>query len=234
MSDPPGRRTAGQVIPPEVLITVALIEDNRLVRDGITTLLGRYPDIRVAAAAHSARGSFLMDANPEVILLDLGLETGDSLRVAKKAKRDFPGARIIIMDLLPAQEDIVEFISAGVSGFIMKDASLEEVVGTIRSVAMGNEVLPTQMTRTLFSEIAREAVSNGGFENSDSVRMTPREREVLDLIAEGLSNKAIAKRLEISTHTVKSHVRNIMEKLTLHTRLQLAAYAHGRSVETAE
>ena len=227
MSETPERGAAAPAVQADHVIAVALIDDNRLVREGIVSLLGRYPDIRVAAAGHSARATFLQDADPEVILLDLGLENGDSLRVAKKVKKDFPSARIIIMDLLPVQEDIVEFISAGVSGFVMKDASLDEVVRTIRSVALGNEVLPTQMTSTLFSEIAREAVSNGGFEDSDSVRMTPREREVLDLIAEGLSNKAIAKRLHISTHTVKSHVRNIMEKLTLHTRLQLAVYAHG-------
>jgi DNA-binding NarL/FixJ family response regulator len=208
-------------------IAVAIIEDNRLVREGITALLGRYPDIRVVAAEHSARGSLLGNTNPQVILLDLGLENGDSLSVARKVKGKFSDARIIVMDLLPAHEEIVEFISVGVSGFIMKDASLEEVVGTIRSVAAGREVLPTQMTSRLFSEIAKEAVLNGDLDE-ESVRLTPREREVIDLIAEGLSNKAIGKRLSISTHTVKSHLRNIMEKLTLHTRLQIAAYAHGK------
>jgi DNA-binding NarL/FixJ family response regulator len=220
--------TAAAVVPlhPSREIAVALIEDNRLVRDGITSLLNRFPDIRVVAASDY---SLVEGTSPRVVLLDLGLENGDSLRLARKVRKDFPDARVVVMDLLPAHEDLMEFIGVGVSGFIVKDATLEDVVGTIRSVAAGNDVLPARMTGTLFSEIARETVSNGGSEEAhDSVRMTPREREVIDLISEGLSNKAIGKRLHISVHTVKSHLRNIMEKLTLHSRLQIAAYAHDR------
>jgi DNA-binding NarL/FixJ family response regulator len=127
----------------------------------------------------------------------------------------------------------VEFVHAGVSGFIMKDATLEDLVNTIRSVADGAHVLPPQMTGTLFSQIAREAVIRGRPEALSAVRMTPREREVINLIAEGLSNKEMAGRLHIASHTVKSHVRNIMEKLMLHTRLQIAAYAHSEEPGTA-
>jgi DNA-binding NarL/FixJ family response regulator len=143
--------------------------------------------------------------------------------------KDFPDARVIVMDLLPAHEELQEFVSAGVSGFIMKDAQLDVVLKTIRSVASGLKVLPDQMTATLFSEIAKEVLRNGvSIAQDDSVRMTPREREVINLIAEGLSNKAIGKQLHISVHTVKSHLRNIMEKLTLNSRLQIAAYVHRR------
>lgn len=99
---------------------------------------------------------------------------------------------------------------------------------TIRSVAAGSHVLPPEMTSTLFSEIAKEAVARGRPATLDAVRMTKRERQVINHIAEGLSNKQIAARLHISTHTVKSHVRNIMEKLALHTRLQIAAFVHDR------
>jgi DNA-binding NarL/FixJ family response regulator len=124
-------------------------------------------------------------------------------------------------------EEIMEFVHIGVAGFIMKDASLDDLVGTIRAVAQGLHVLPPEATGTLFSQIAKRLVA-GGPEAVDGVRMTPRELQVITLIAEGLSNKAIAARLHVATHTVKSHVRNIMEKLTLHTRLQIAAYAHTR------
>jgi DNA-binding NarL/FixJ family response regulator len=151
--------------------------------------------------------------------------------VAEHVKKEFPESKVIVMDLLPVHEDLVEFVNAGVSGFIMKDASLDELVDTIRSVVKGLHVLPPQMTGRLFSEIARSAVARGRPKALDAVRMTPREREVINLIAGGLGNKEIAGRLRIATHTVKSHVRNIMEKLMLHTRLQIAAYAHteGRS-----
>lgn len=122
----------------------------------------------------------------------------------------------------------MELIGAGVAGFVLKDATVDEVAATIRSVAAGNDVLPARMTGALFSEIAREVVSGGGtMEDHDGANMTPREREVIGLVAEGLSNKAIGKRLHISPHTVKSHLRNIMEKLALHSRLQIAAYVHN-------
>lgn len=208
------------------MISIALIEDNRLVREGIAALLNQHADLRVVAAAASGDSLAMKRVTPQVVLLDLGLRNGDSLRVAGKVKKEFPESKVIVMDLLPVHEDIAEFVNVGVSGFIMKDATLDDLVNTIRSVAGGAHVLPPQMTGTLFSQIAREAVTRGRPEVLDSVRMTPRERDVINLIAEGLSNKEISTRLHIATHTVKSHVRNVMEKLALHTRLQIAAYAH--------
>jgi DNA-binding NarL/FixJ family response regulator len=212
------------------VISVALIEDNRLVREGISVLLSQLPDLRVVAAGSSVDPSLLRQASPQVVLLNLGLPNGDSLRVAENVKKEFPASKIIVMDLVPVHEDIMDFVHAGVSGFIMKDATLDDLVSAIRSVAEGAHVLPPEMTGTLFSQIAREAVPEGRLEALNSVVMTPRERQVVDLIGDGLSNKDIARRLRIATHTVKSHVRNVMEKLTLHTRLQIAAYAHkGRA-----
>jgi DNA-binding NarL/FixJ family response regulator len=209
------------------VVSVALIEDNRLVREGITALLNNLPDFRVVASGGGGMDmGLLRDVAPQVVLLDLGLRDGDSLKVAEKVKKELPEAKIVVMDLLPVHEDIVEFVHAGVAGFIMKDASLDDLAHTVRSVASGAHVLPPQMTGTLFSQIARDAVVKGRPQVLGSVRMTKREREVIGLISQGLSNKEIASRLHIATHTVKSHVRNIMEKLTLHTRLQIAAYAH--------
>jgi DNA-binding NarL/FixJ family response regulator len=208
------------------VISIVLIEDNRLVREGISALLNQLPDVMVVAGGSAGDMTLLRRVNPQVVLLDLGLRNGDSLRVAENVKKEFPESKIIVMDLLPVQEDIVQFVNAGVSGFILKDATLEDLVNTIRSVVEGAHVLPPQLTGTLFSQIARDAVAKGRPLALASVRMSPREREVINLIAEGLSNKDIAERLHIAAHTVKSHVRNIMEKLMLHTRLQIAAYAH--------
>jgi DNA-binding NarL/FixJ family response regulator len=208
------------------MISIVLIEDNRLVREGIAAMLNKTSDFRVAGAASSGDAELLRGNQPQVILLDLGLWEDDSLGVAELILKESPDSRIIIMDLLPVHEEIAEFVNAGVWGFIMKDATLDDLVGTIRAVVAGTKVLPPQMTSSLFSEIAREAIESGPSEAIESVRMTARERQVIDLIAEGLSNKEIAARLEIAAHTVKSHVRNIMEKLALHTRLQIAAYSY--------
>ena len=133
---------------------------------------------------------------------------------------------MIVMDLLPVQADIVAFVREGASGFILKDATFDDFLETIRSVAAGAKVLPPSLTGSLFSQIVEQVVDQGKTDLIGAVRMTKREREVVDLIAEGLSNKEIAQRLNIATYTVKSHVHNILEKLALHTRLQVASYAH--------
>ncbi|MEA2761982.1 MAG: hypothetical protein QOD47_1266 [Gemmatimonadaceae bacterium] len=210
------------------MITVAIIEDNRLVREGMTDMLNELPDVQVVLAATSLESSMLKKINPKVVLLDVGLQDRNSLRLAESVKKDMADSRVIVMDLLPMHEEIAEFVNAGVAGFILKDATFEDFVGTIRSVADGARVLPATMTGTLFSQIARTAVSRGREAALESVKMTQREREVIALIAVGLSNKEIAKRLNIATDTVKSHVRNVMEKLALHSRLQIAAYAHSQ------
>jgi DNA-binding NarL/FixJ family response regulator len=212
---------------PGTSITVAIIDDNRLVREALTAMLNVLPDIRVVASS-VADPAALAGTHPHVLLLDVGLRDQDSLRVAAALRRDMPESKIIVMDLIPVNEEIVEFVNVGVSGFVLKDATFDEFVGTIRSVAGGEKVLPPRMAESLFAQIAREAGTRGAAEVIEDVRMTRREREVIELIGEGLSNKEIAQRLNIATHTVKSHVRNVMEKLALHTRLQIAAYSHQR------
>jgi len=206
-------------------ITVGIIDDNRLVCEALSAMLSQVGAVRVVAVT-SADSALLAEASPHVLLLDAGLRDQDSLAVADYLREAFPDAKVIVMDMLPVNEEIGEFVNAGVSGFVLKDASFDEFVATIRSVAAGEKVLPPRMTESLFSQIA--TVTNGRAREHvlDDVRMTRREHEVIDLIGEGLSNKEIAQRLNIATHTVKSHVRNVMEKLALHTRLQIAAYSH--------
>jgi len=208
-------------------IAVLLIEDNRLVREGIAAMLAEERDLQVVAAVDSEAAALRQarEAHPRVVLLDAGLGDHDSHRLVATVKRTAPEARIIVMDVLPMPEDVVEFIRAGASGFIAKDATRDDFLSAVRSVAAGTEVLPSALTGTLFSHIAKRAIGQGGPEVSEAVRMTKREREVLQLIADGLSNKEIANRLHIAANTVKGHVHNILEKLTLHTRLQIAAYA---------
>lgn len=216
---------------PDLPIAIALIEDNRLVREGLTALINQQPGLVVVASQAAEVRPLPRQSSPHVVLLDIGLRTADSIRIAAKVRADYPDAKVIIMDLLPAQEDIHEFVNAGVSGFIMKDATLDELVATIRSVAAGTSVLPPTMVNTLFSQIAHDAMGRARGAVLESVRMTPRERQVVNLIAEGMSNKEIAARLHVAVHTVKSHVRNVLEKLTLHSRLQIAAYVHAESAK---
>ena len=209
------------------MINVAIVEDNRLVRDGLTLRLNEQPDFKVSYSAATGSIEDLRTTASQVLLLDVGLEEEDSLHVAERVRTELPGVRVIVMDLLPVHEDLVDFVTTGVAGFILKDATLEDLITTIRSVAAGETILPPQMTSTLFSQIVGEAVHRGLAGVNEATGLTPRERNVVSLIGDGLSNKAIAKELGISPHTVKSHVRNVMDKLTLHSRLQIAAYLHN-------
>lgn len=206
---------------------VLVIEDNRLVRDGLADLLNAQPDFTVVAAVDSANTALLKQTKPDVALVDATLGNGDSLRLVASIRKTTPATRVIVMDLLPVREDVIEFIRAGASGFLVKDATVDECVKTIRSVAEGADVVPPVLAGTLLSHIADQAIDQTTPPPFQAVRMTNREREIVALISEGLSNKDIAGRLDIATYTVKSHVHNILEKLALHTRLEIAAHAHN-------
>ncbi|HCV42327.1 MAG TPA: hypothetical protein DGH68_02500 [Bacteroidetes bacterium] len=208
-------------------IGILLIEDNRLLREGLTVMLKEQPDFKVVASPGNSHAVMqARQVKPTVILLDLGLRSQNSLRLLGILKKNAPDARVIGMDLVPVQEELVQYVEAGVSGFVLKDATFSDFLRTIRSVAKGANVLPPPLAGSLFSQIVEHATRKRKGNPFASVKMTTREREVVTLIAEGLSNKDIAQRLHLATDTVKSHVHNILEKLALHTRLEIARFAH--------
>jgi len=210
-------------------IRILLIEDNRLLRDGIASMLRKQPEMHVVATVGNGENVLLTmeEHKPNILLLDLGLRSQNSLEVVKLTKQHFPEVKIIVMDLIPIQSDVFEFVQAGVSGFILKDANITEFFKTIELVYQGSQVLPPHLTGSLFSQIIEHAiVESKPSLIIESVRMTKRERQVVELIADGFTNKEIAQKLHLSTYTVKSHVHNILEKLSLHTRVQVANYSH--------
>jgi DNA-binding NarL/FixJ family response regulator len=209
-------------------IRLLLIEDNRLLRDGIFAILKPHKDIIIIAASGDGKNTLIKikQLKPNVVLLDLGLRSQNSLRVVEVVKKDFPQAKIIVMDLAPVQADILQYVKAGANGFILKDASLNDFLITIRTVADGSTVLPPLLIDSLFSQIVDHAVREGKSKIKNAVQMTKRERQVIGLLSEGISNKEIAQKIHISTYTVKSHIHNIMEKLALHTRLEIANYSY--------
>jgi len=217
-------------------IRLLVIEDNRLLRDGIAEMLKGHRDIKVVAATGNSENSILKihELKPNIILLDLGLRSQNSLRVVEIVKKEFPQAKVIVMDLAPAQGDILQFVKAGAAGFILKDATVDEFLTTIRSVADGAKVLPPILGDSLFSQIIEHAIDGGKANINKAIRMTKREQEVIGYISEGLSNKEIGQRLHIATYTIKSHVHNIMEKLALHTRLEVANYTYTDGTLTKE
>lgn len=211
-------------------ISILIIEDNRLLRDGITLMINGQSDLKVVGAISDTikTSSKITDLKPDVILIDLGLSNQNSLQVVKSIKGKSPNLKIIVMDLLPVESDILDFVKAGASGFILKDAMVSDFLKTIRLVASGEKVLPPHMTSSLFSQIIYTAFNgNQKTDLRQAVVMTKRERQVVELIADGLTNKEIGNILHLSPYTVKSHVHNILEKMALHTRLQIAKYAYA-------
>jgi DNA-binding NarL/FixJ family response regulator len=207
-------------------IRVLLIEDNRFLREGIADILRSQGKFTVEARADgdNSTGQLADLRSPDVVLLDLGLEKENSLKLMTVLRERFPEARVIAMDILPDQGDIVEFVKAGGSGFILKNAPLEDYVTTIRAVAGGATILPAMLTKSLFTQIVESVLKSGNTVPDHAIRLTRRELEIVDLISDGMSNKEIAQQLHIATFTVKSHVHNVLEKLDLSTRLQIAAF----------
>jgi DNA-binding NarL/FixJ family response regulator len=212
-------------------IQILVIEDNRLLRDGLAALLDSQTEFKVVASAEGASSALqrLQEHRVNVVLVDAALGRNRSQRLVESIKEAAPHSRIIMMDVQPEEEDVIDFIKRGANGFLSKDAALEDLVSTIRQVANGGDVVPSALTGTLLSHIAKQASVLRNTPMMASVRMTKREQQITDLIAEGLSNKEIAQRLNIATYTVKSHVHNILEKLALHSRLQIAAHAHKKT-----
>jgi DNA-binding NarL/FixJ family response regulator len=206
---------------------ILLIEDNRMLRDGIQAIIDMQADLKIVSASGGNHNALLQarTLKPQVVLLDLGLRNENGLHIVETLTKELPHTAVIGMGLIPSQLDIIEFVQAGAAGFILKDASIDDVLGTIRAVAKGVKILPPLLTGSLFTHVVDLALRKGKGKLPEAVRMTRREREVIVLIAEGMSNKEIAQRLNLSPYTVKSHIHNILEKMALHSRLEIALHA---------
>ena len=208
-------------------IKVLLIEDNRLLRDGTTAMLNEQNDI--SAVSSAGNKSALEKARklvPDVVLLDLGLKSQSSMKVLESIKKRYPRTEVIVMDLIPAHSDVVAFVKAGVSGFVPKDTTLDGFLNTIRSVVKGVKMLPPTMADSIFSEIVKSAIQDGTVNHvMNAVKLTKREQDVMHLLAAGKSTLQISRKLKMAAFSVNGHVRKIMDKLALHTRLEMAAVA---------
>jgi DNA-binding NarL/FixJ family response regulator len=144
-------------------IRLLLVEDDRFLRDGIKEILKHQKDIKVVAASGNKENTILKihKLKPNVVLLDLSLRSKNSLQVVKMVKKEFPDAKVIVMDLAPVPADIAQFVRAGASGFILKDVTVEKFLHTIRAVAEGTKVLPPFLTNSFFSGIVENALKTG-------------------------------------------------------------------------
>jgi two-component system response regulator NreC len=205
-------------------IRLVLADDHAVVRTGLRMLLEAQPDMEIVAEAQSGREAVdkARSLKPDVVLMDIQMPDMNGIDATREIKLVAPGTAVLALTMHEDDQYFFEMLHAGASGYVPKRAAPDELVSAIRTVGRGEVFLyPTLATR-----LVRDFLKRSDEENPlEEGELTPREREVLTLIAEGLSNNEIADRLVISAKTVDRHRENIMHKLNMHSRIELVKYA---------
>ena len=205
-------------------ISIVLVDDNVVAREAIATLIRQQPGFDAVVASANAPDAVnkVRQANARAVLVDARLHNHHTIRLTRVLSEKQPHARIIVTGVRPHQHDITAFVKAGASGFVMRDASLDECLESIRVVTDGGHALPRRLVGSLFEEISEQSGIEAKLNSIGPATLTNRERQVLGLIGDGLGNKEIAATLHIAGHTVRSHVASLFKKLGVRTRLQVA------------
>jgi DNA-binding NarL/FixJ family response regulator len=214
-----------QRVNPGEPIRVAVVDDQELFRRGLTMLLGVEEDIEVVGEAGDGVAATELAATtvPDVLLMDVRMPKRSGIEACVSIKDVAPSAKIIMLTVSDEEADLYDAVKNGASGYLLKDSSIDEVAQAIRVVADGQSLISPSMAVKLLDEFKQMTRSDR--HQVPTPRLTDRELEVLRLVAQGLNNREIAKRLFISENTVKNHVRNILEKLQLHSRMEAVMYA---------
>jgi two-component system NarL family response regulator len=211
------------------LIRVLICDDHALFRRGLMMVLEEEDDIEVVAeAANGAEAVELARAlAPDVILMDVRMPRLDGIAATRAILEDIPNAAVIMLTVSDEEDDLFEAMKAGAAGYLLKEISVDEVGRSVRGVHRGQRLVTPSLATKLITEFAgmSERSTPRGVETP---QLTRRELEVLRHVADGATNREVANRLGISENTVKNHVRNILEKLRLHTRMEAVMYAMRR------
>ena len=210
-------------------IRILLVDDHAILREGIRALLEDEPDMAVIGEAEDGRTAvrLVCQLKPDVVLMDIALPLLNGLEATRQIKHDCPGVKVLILTMHDNDEYIHQALANGAMGYILKDATARELLDAIHAIQRGEAILSPAITRLVienylrWGDIQKDSSTNG---------LSPREREVLQLIAEGYSNKHIAEILCISIKTVQAHRMNLMAKLDLHNRADLIKYAIQRKI----
>ncbi len=208
-------------------VRVLIVDDHQLFRRGLRTVVDQEPDMEVVAEAGDGREAvdLASDLLPDVVLMDVRMPRRDGIDACTAVKEVAPSTRIVMLTISDEQDDLYQAIKAGASGYLLKEISIDEVGSAVRAVHGGQSLISPAMASTLLDEFSSMLSRGDERQQVPAPRLTPREMEVLRLVAKGLHNREVAKQLFISENTVKNHVRNILEKLQLHSRMEAVLYA---------
>jgi len=208
-------------------IRVLIVDDHALFRRGLVMVLEQEKDIDLVGEAGDGAEAvnIAQDTMPDVVLMDVRMPRRGGIEATSQIKAIAPHTKILMLTISDEEADLYDAIKAGASGYLLKEISIEEVANAIRQVHAGQSMISPSMASKLLTEFATMVKKTDEKPAAAQPRLTEREMEVLRLVAKGRNNRDIAKELFISENTVKNHIRNILEKLHLHSRMQAVVYA---------
>lgn len=215
---------------PAAETSVLIIDDHPLFRKGVADLIGMDPSLKLVGEAADGDSGFrlALAIHPDLILLDLNMKGLDGLATLQRLRAADLDARILLLTVSDSEEDVVAALRAGADGYLLKDMEPEEILGSLRKATRGRLVISEQLTELLARALREEPRPR----RLEEAGLTPREREILALIAKGWSNKLIARELGLSLGTVKVHVKHVLRKLKLRTRVEAAVWTLNRRART--
>ena len=210
------------------MTNVLIADDQALVRVGLRKILEAEPDTMVVGEAGDGEDAVAeaRRLRPDVVLMDIRMPVLDGIEATRRIVRDRPATRVLMLTTFGLDTYVYDALRAGASGFMLKDAPPEEIAAAVQIVANGEALLAPAITRTVIEEFARQSPPPTSTPPAAVATLTPREHEVLDLLARGLSNPEICARLVISEATAKTHVAHILQKLGVRDRVQAVIYAY--------
>jgi two-component system response regulator NreC len=204
---------------------VLLVEDHVVVRQGLKALFAGEGDIEVVGEADDGREALrrVSELQPDVVLMDISMPGFNGIEATRQIRQDHPDVKVVILSMHSHEEYVFQVLRAGASGYVLKQSDSSEVLIAIRAALSGGSFLSPPISRAVIDDYVRRAEARGQGETLDL--LTSREREVLQLLAEGLSNQEIAEQLNISVKTVETHRGNMMKKLGVDSKTELVKYA---------
>jgi len=216
-----------------VNIRVLLADDHKIVRDGLRTLVEKQTDMEVVGEAENGREAINLTSKmiPDVVIMDITMPNLNGMEATRQITREIPGVKVIALSMHSDRRFVSGMLKAGASGYLLKDCAFEELIRAIHSVVSDQTYLSPEITGVVVEDYLSESSTT---EPSTSSVLTPREREVLQLLAEGKSTKQIAESLGLSIKTIETHRRQIMNKLNIHSIAELTKYALREGLTSLE